>query len=406
MNIVNRILTANVDRDPLRLTMKYKAMRLSTWSFFRGTCHLFYDRLPKSGIFRSAPPVWSCGDLHLENYGSYKGDNRLVYFDVNDFDEAAMAPASWDLARLLTSIIVRAAVLGIAKSNTHALVSECIAAYLLTLADGRAVWVERETAQGVVRSLLEQARSRSRAAFLDRRTLRSGQRRRFRIDGKKLLPVTPAQRHAVTTFMAAFAKSQPRPEFYRVLDVAARVAGTGSLGVDRYAILIEGKGSPDLNYLLDLKQSKASSMAVHLSAIQPLWQTEAERVVGVQQRMQAVPMAFLHAVVLDTQSYVLRALQPSEDRIDLAAIESNIDSLRVVVRVMGQCLGAAQLRSAGRQGSSSADQLMAFSGRKKLPGKLLDVAYAMADRTTLDWNAYCRAYDEGRFFVDDSPAPA
>ena len=32
-----------------------------------------------------------------------------------------------------------------------------------------------------------------------------------------------------------------------MLDVARRIAGTGSLGVERYAILVEGKGSPDIN---------------------------------------------------------------------------------------------------------------------------------------------------------------
>src|SRR5712671_315 len=51
-----------------------------------------------------APLVWVCGDLHLENFGSFHGDDGRANFDVNDFDEAALAPASWDLARLLTSL--------------------------------------------------------------------------------------------------------------------------------------------------------------------------------------------------------------------------------------------------------------------------------------------------------------
>ena len=406
MNIVHRIVVANADRDPIRVAMKYRMMRASCWSFFRGTCHLFYDRLPKNGIARSAPPVWSCGDLHLENFGSYKGDNRLVYFDINDFDEAAISPASWDLARMLTSILVRTATLGLSKGNTHALASEFIAAYLQTLRNGRALWVERDTAQGIVHGLLEGARARPRTAFLAQRTRRSGLRRHLRLDGKKLLPVSDAQRTAVTAFMAAFASSQLHPAFYRMIDVAVRVAGTGSLGVDRYAILVEGKGSPDMNYLLDLKQSRPSTLAVHLASIQPTWRTEAERIVAVQQRMQAAPMAFLHAVDLGGRAYVLRALQPSEDRVDLAAIENNVDSLLGVIRVMGQCLAAAQLRSAGRQGSASADQLIAFAGRKKLPGKLMELAFAMAERTTLDWAIYCQAYDDGRFDVDNGCEPA
>jgi uncharacterized protein (DUF2252 family) len=42
----------------------------------------------------------------LRNGRSYKGDNRLVYFDINDFDEGVLAPASWDLLRMLASILV------------------------------------------------------------------------------------------------------------------------------------------------------------------------------------------------------------------------------------------------------------------------------------------------------------
>jgi uncharacterized protein (DUF2252 family) len=106
MNIVKRILAANRYRDAERVAMKYSAMRSDPFVFLRGTCHLFYDRLPKNGIFKSAPHTWCCGDLHLENFGTYKGDNRLAYFDINDFDEAALAPATWELVRLVTSILV------------------------------------------------------------------------------------------------------------------------------------------------------------------------------------------------------------------------------------------------------------------------------------------------------------
>jgi uncharacterized protein (DUF2252 family) len=58
-----------------------------------------------------------------------------------------------------------------------------------------------------------------------------------------------------------YASARPDPAFFEVLDVAHRIAGTGSLGLERYVVLIEGKGSPNGNYLLDLKQSLASSLA-------------------------------------------------------------------------------------------------------------------------------------------------
>jgi uncharacterized protein (DUF2252 family) len=120
-------------------------MRASAFVFLRGTCHLFYDRLPKSGICKSAPMTWCCGDLHLENFGSYKGDNRLVYFDINDFDEAALAPASWELSRIITSIMVSAHSFDKTTENAKKLSKQLIEAYAEALLTGKARWVERET---------------------------------------------------------------------------------------------------------------------------------------------------------------------------------------------------------------------------------------------------------------------
>ena len=88
MTVVHSIAEFNRGRDPERLAMKLRAMRADPFVFLRGTCHLFYARLPRDPLLRSAPPTWLCGDLHLQNMGSYKGDNRLVYYDINDFDEA------------------------------------------------------------------------------------------------------------------------------------------------------------------------------------------------------------------------------------------------------------------------------------------------------------------------------
>ena len=121
IDVVGQIQGFNAGRDPERLAMKYRAMRASPFAFLRGTCHLFYDRLPRGGVFKSAPLVWVCGDLHMENFGSYKGDNRLVYFDVNDFDESALAPASWDLVRFLTSVCVGAGGFSIGESRAQTL---------------------------------------------------------------------------------------------------------------------------------------------------------------------------------------------------------------------------------------------------------------------------------------------
>ena len=131
-------------------------------------------------------------------------------------------------------------------------------------------------------------KKRSRRDFIDSRTVWKKGKRVINTDGKKGLPVTPEQYEMVSAFMEDFASRQPDPRFFRVMDVARRIAGTGSLGIGRYAILVRGNGSPDNNYMLDLKLSLSSSLAKHVKIKQPHWNSESERVTSVQGLMQAV----------------------------------------------------------------------------------------------------------------------
>ena len=395
MDVVRQIRDFNAGRDPERLALKYRAMRSSPFAFLRGTCHLFYDDLPRGGVFKTAPLVWVCGDLHLENFGSSKGDNRLVYFDVNDFDEAALAPASWDLIRFLTSLRVGADGLAVNDSKADALCQTFLDAYGSALTLGKAYWVERETAQGLVRELLDGLRNRARPSFLDSRTTIKRDRRVLRVDGKKALPASDVQRAAIAEFMHEFAKGQPNPDFYTVLDVARRVAGTGSLGVDRYAILVRGKGSPDGNYLLDLKQALPSSLLPNLKVTQPRWKTQAHRIVALQRREQAVSSAFLQPVIVGEDPYVLRALQPAEDRVALTRSHRTPAELEQVIGTMGRIVAWAQLRGAGREGSAIADALIEFAQRKKWKAQLLDASQDCAVQVRKDAALFNATWDDG-----------
>ncbi|MGO4390836.1 DUF2252 domain-containing protein [Variovorax sp. M-6] len=399
MNIVKQIRNFNADREPERLALKYRRMRSDPFVFLRATCHLFYARLPLAPVMRKAPAAWACGDLHLENFGSYKGDNRQVYFDLNDFDEALLAPLTWDPVRGLTSILVAGSSLHRDPAVPPHLCDLFLDVYARTLVDGKPRWVERETAMPPVSDLLQAVRQRSRPTFLDTRTVLQGRRRRIRIDGRKALAAAPEQHAAVKTFVADFAAQQPVPRFFEVLDVARRIAGNGSLGVDRYIVLVHGKGSPDGNYLLDLKQALPASPLPRVPLKQPAWTDEAQRVVTVQRRMQAIAMAFLHPVHMGGIPYVLRALQPSEDRVTLAGTGIRHPQARLehLVTVMAQCLAWAQLRSSGRSGSANADELIDFAQGRKWRRQLMEVARHCAAEVDGDWKVFCAAYDAGAF---------
>jgi len=395
MNIVKRILKANEGRDPERLAMKYRALRASPFGFLRGTCHLFYDRLADSGFDVAAPVVWCCGDLHLENFGSYKGDNRLVYFDINDFDEAALAPAGWELVRLAASLHVAPGAGDAPPERAAALVDVLLDRYAQALACGKPGWIERDTAQGMVRQLLDQLRERRRVDFLDSRTRLVRRRRRLLVDGRRTFAATDAERAAVTATLDAFAAGQREPGFYHVLDVARRIAGTGSLGVPRYVVLVEGRGSPDGNYLFDLKQAGTSSLGRRFRDLQPRWHDDAVRIAAVQQRMQAVTAAFLHPLAHDGRPCTLRALQPSEDRLPFERLATQPELLEGAVGLLGRCVAWAQLRSSGRQGAANADALIAFAGRKKWRRQIAQAAAGAARQVNADWTAFAAAFDAG-----------
>jgi len=390
-SVPERIRAFNQGREPERLALKYAAMRGSSFAFLRGTCHLYYADLPDSAVFRKAPHAWICGDLHLENFGTYKGDNRLVYFDLNDFDEAVLAPCTLELVRAVTSIVVAAKAFGIPQKTGLALCAVYLDAYCKSLALGKPRWIDRDAAEGLVASLFEGLRQRKRKDYIAGRTTLKNSKRMLNTDGRKALPATDAQRAKVVSFMEKFAETRKDPGFYRVIDVSRRIAGTGSLGVERYAILIHGKGGPEGHYLLDLKEALPSALQPRLAVAQPKWRSEAERIVAVQNRVQAVAPAFLHAVDIGRTSYVLKGLQPSQDRVSLADARGDAKLLESLLRDYGHLTAWDQLRSSGRQGSAMTDELIAFGAESGWTKDLVSLARECADRNERAWSEFVKS---------------
>jgi len=393
--VVERVARFNAGREPERLALKFRAMRESAFAFLRGTAHLFWEDWHASyKSLANAPLVWATGDLHLENVGSFRGDNRLVYFDLNDFDEGTLAPATWEVGRFLTSVHIAAKSLGISTNDARELVTTFLDAYRDALADGKARWVERAVATGMVRELLSKVKGRTREALLDARTIVRRGRRELRLDGRRALDIEQRDRERVAKAVEQFGETMPEPRFFRVLDVARRVAGTASLGVRRYVVLVRGAGSPDGNWLLDLKQARPSALAPFVDSIQTAWPNDAERIVRVQQRMQAVSPALLHAVSLDGGHFVLRELQPTEDRLALQHWHGKLGRLGRVMTTIGRLVAWAQLRSSSRDGSARIDDLIAFAEQRGWRRALVRAAAEYTKRVESDWRVFADAPDE------------
>jgi uncharacterized protein (DUF2252 family) len=392
-DLIARIQSFHKDRDPTLVQRKYQALRANAFAFFRGTCFLFYEDWPVGSALDQAPPVWACGDLHLENFGGYKSDDRKIYFDCNDFDEAALAPCTWELSRMLTSILVGSEMLKIKRADARALCRLFLDAYTQALIRGELHIFGQDEASGPIQQLLTELNHRKRKDFLKERTVFRDGGRVLRIDEAKMLAVLGPERERVIATFDAWAAIQANPSFFRVLDVGQRIAGTASLGLKRYALLVEGKGSPDGNYLLELKQARTSVLQTHLTAIpQPAWKSEAERIVMVQQRMQGMPPALLHALTLGKDSFVLKELQPSQDRIALQKLEREAEAL---IGPMGQLTAWAQLRSSCQQGSAVTNELSAFAQEQSWQSPLLEYAQTYARQIEKDYQTFCKALEQG-----------
>ena len=391
-SVVDRISQFNADRIPERIALKYQTMKQNPFAFFRGTCHLFYDDLHRSGALQNSPSVWSCGDLHLQNFGTFKGDairqcgvRKLVYFDVNDFDESALIPSSWDLVRLVTSVLLE-------TENTQealALAQNVLTAYAKTLATGKAGVLYRENASGVVKDLLQTLRKRDRAQFLKKR-LRPKTRALQRIPNK-ILTASPAAIHTVNHLIQTWASTQSQPDFFQVLDITHRIAGSGSLGLPRYLILVQGRGYPKGCYLLDLKAARRSSLEPFLMKPQPTWRSEGDRIVQIQTRLQASPPALLSAIESPGQSYVLRELQPSNDKIDPNTLRHRPKKLNDLIQTLGEIVAWGHLRSSGRQGSAIADELIAFAQEPTWQTEILTYAQHYQAQVHRDYQSFLKS---------------
>lgn len=385
------IQTFNSHRARFILAQKYIKMWKSAFAFFRGTCHLFYRDLPPDSILNLAPNVWICGDLHLENFGAYKGDNRQIYFGIDDFDESILAPCTWDIARLLTSIFLAVDSLNFNQSDAENLSRLFLDAYTTALSSGRIKEIVEANTKGIVADRLEDLHKRKRSDFLDDRTKLIDNRRQLKIDNETIFAISKERYQSIARSIKLWASSQVNPDFFEVLDIGFRIAGTGSLGLDRYLILVTGKGSPNSNYLLDFKQQLGSSLQPYVSIDQPQWENSAARVIEIQQSVQSSPPALLAAIEFNGGSYSLRELQPTQDKITLKPDKITLTQLEQLINTVAQVTAAAHLNGSNKLGTTINRDLIAFGKRLDWQEEVLIYTTNYANKVRLDYHDFCQA---------------
>jgi uncharacterized protein (DUF2252 family) len=380
---LDRLRTA---KFPWLLARKHSRMTASPLAFLRAPPPLFYEMLASDPDLAAGPPGegFIQGDAHLENFGAYSPamedggvwKKGRATFQLNDFDEAARGAWRWDVLRLTTSLLLAARELG---QSGPAVLALCEA---LLDSHGQAVFEAAPLPQvpGAVAQLIEKVDGRANRKLLDDRTVMGAGGPRFE-RGERYAEVAPEVAQAVPEALRIFAERTassggPKPEQLEVLDVAFRIAGTGSLGALRVAVLTFGKGGDDGQWLFDLKEQPSSSVAV-LAPSTPA-DSRAREVEQAFRTCVETPPRMLGTTRLGTSEVLVRRLTPQEDKLSLSRLKP--EQLTDLARYLGALLGVAHRR--GR-----ASEFPAWTPRQRM--ELLERAVTLAGLHEAAYLEFC-----------------
>lgn len=368
-------------RVPGLVPLRHARMAVSPFTFYRGAAALMAADL--ATLATSGLEVQLCGDAHLSNLGAFAAPNRDLVFDLNDFDETLRGPWEWDVHRLATSFTVAAEDRGFRARTVAEVTRATVAAYRTAMADWAErspldVWYARVDADAVRAALADSKRATRRhdegvAAARRKTSLQAARkftevvegRRRFRSDPPVLVPLREAQDvdlarldEAVRATFAEYVRSLPAAQAalldrYRLVDVAHKVVGVGSVGLRALVVLLEAPAGEPL--VLQFKEATSSVLEAHL-APSP-YDHHGQRVVEGQRLMQAASDTFLgwSTSSLDGRHYYWRQLRDMKGSTEVETLSPK--GLRYYAEMCGHTLARAHARS------GSAPAISAYLGR-------------------------------------------
>lgn len=409
----------NAQRLPDLLALRRERMLTSPFAFYRGTAALMALDLgadPHSGIL-----VASCGDAHVSNFGFYASPERQLVFDLNDFDEAAVAPWEWDVKRLLTSVIIGGRHARYADADVMRTAKAAFAAYVAIL--GQMIlrspaerYFQHLNVESGRRSLTRDGRRVLDAtlAAAEKRTSERAVRRtthrdpdgrlrfvespptmvRFQLDdaGEPVRDADPAD-----SIHALFAQYRETVTIdidtvlaqYEPTDLARRVVGVGSVGTRCYLQLLQGADEDAL--LLQVKEAGESVLSRYGRIAQPsriaqggAAHGEGFRVVGLQRVLQAVSDPFLGHFRANGRDFYVRQFHDMKGAVDLDDI-----SLAAFGDYVTSCAG---LLGRAHAQSPTAGQVVGYIGRSDAASRaILEWCRSYADQSLADFEAAAAA---------------
>lgn len=397
-------------RVPDLVPVRHGRMAVSPFTFYRGAAAIMAADLAPAP--RTDLRVQLCGDAHLSNFGIYWSPERTLVFDVNDFDETLPGPFEWDLKRLATSFVVAGRSLGWTRALAHRALVYTVASYRERLAELAAAgtlpaWYSHITVDDI-NTILTPERRRALSASLEsiatRRSSLGALNKLTRVvDGKRQIIDSPPlvlrimdqlSDEVITSTFASYLRSLPVDrrqlvDRYRLVDVARKVVGVGSVGTLCLIAYLEGVDEHDPLFL-QIKEAQASVLEPYLG--RSAQRHHGQRVVEGQRLMQAASDVFLGWATGGGEAgrhFYYRQLWDGKWSADLTILRE--PGVLAYARVCGWALARAHARS------GSAVALAAYLGSgKKLERAMLEFAESYADQNDRDYAVVSAAIAEGR----------
>jgi uncharacterized protein (DUF2252 family) len=345
--------------------VRWGRMAQSPFAFLRGAAAVMAADLaatPTTGL-----TVQTCGDAHLMNFGGFASLERREVFDLNDFDETLPGPWEWDVKRLAASATVAALDHGFDPSTARSIATDAIAAYcdkIAELSDSGVLetWylqveLEREVlprltkaGRTMTRAAIDKMRSRHSVGLLPKLTALAGDTRRI-VDHPPLITHTGLlenEADLVEEFFERYFESlSPARRLllrrFRLVDIARKVVGVGSVGTRCYiALLMTGDDEP---LFLQIKEAPPSILEPYCGTYGG---PGGRRVVEGQQLIQTAGDALLGWASSDTPHFgnlhfYVRQLRDMKQSVNLAELQHL--GFTTYLRLCGATLARAHART-------------------------------------------------------------
>lgn len=373
-----------LDRDPVDILEEQHTSRLpqlvpvrvgrmmqSAFAYYRGTAAQMAADLATEA--RTGVHVVADGDAHVANFGMFASPERRLLFDLNDFDEASIAPWEWDVKRLGASVVLAGRDIGMSEDGCRDAVVSAVRSYRETLKELYGLTaLERfyyrvetdqleQLANAEGRKVLDQAAKKARRRTSDK-VLRSVTTRddegRLRIADQPPIVqhLNLASNDVIPDLLRAYRDTVNVDiavllEQYELVDRALRIVGVGSVGTRCSILLLTGPADEAL--FLQVKEAQPSVLVTYGGMprrrpgrrviAQPSGAFEGYRVVTGQRVMQAVSDRFLGWFEHDGHDYYVRQFRDMKGSVDLATLTPSV--LLGYARLCGRLLARAHAQS-------------------------------------------------------------